>query len=191
MIEGDLTAAGLARLIGVTERRVLTVKAEGRLPVTSTGRIDAVVLLRLGWGAALAAKGRPIPDPEPTQDQRAALRGLAPALDHTDPLCRGVALAVLAALHEAPVLAAIAAADAGVQRGQAEAVADVLVVALWTALNDHARAWGVPDAGGGPILATPEIGQWRAAVDWPALYDGGGASLATGQMRRQTEAAPG
>ncbi len=57
MIPTEATSADLARAIGVTERRVGTVKAEGRLPVTRAGKIDLASLLRLGWNAALAARG--------------------------------------------------------------------------------------------------------------------------------------
>jgi len=183
MIPTETTNAGLAACIGVTERRVATVRAEGRLPLTAAGRIDLPELVRRGWAATLAAKGQPVAFPEPTAEQRAELRGLAPALDFTEPHARGFAVAALLALHEAPICAALAAAEAGTRRAEAERVADLLVVLLWDALNGHARGMGLPDSGAdGPIYAASDMLAWREAVNWPGLFDVEGRSTVAERM---------
>jgi hypothetical protein len=135
-------------------------------------------LARRGWAATLAANGQLVAFSEATAEERAALRGLSPVLDFTEPLDRGFAAAALFALHEAPICAALALAEVGVTRAEAERAADLLVVALWDALNGHARACGLPDGGtDGPIYAASDMYAWRDAVDWPALFAPDGASL--------------
>ncbi|MFO0038684.1 MAG: hypothetical protein ACK522_07035, partial [Synechococcaceae cyanobacterium] len=74
--------------------------------------------------------------------ERAGFKALAPALDFTALHDKGFALATLLALHEAPICAALAAAEAGASRPQAERLADVLLVLLWQAMNRHADDWG-------------------------------------------------
>ena len=114
----------------MSERRVATVKAEGRLPLTPSGRIDLAELVRRGWAATMAARGQPAGYAEPTAAQRTALGALGPVLDFSEPHDRGFALAALLALHEAPICAALAAADAGTPRAQTERLADLLVVSI-------------------------------------------------------------
>jgi hypothetical protein len=187
----ETTAAALAACIGVSERRVATVKAEGRLPLTTGGRIDLAELVRRGWAATLAAKGQPVAFPEATAEQRAALRGLAPALDFTDLHDRGFAAAALLALHEAPICAALALADAGVPKAEAERAGDLLVILLWDALNAHARACGLPDSGtDGPIYAATDMLAWRDAVNWPGLFDAEGRSVVAARMAEGAAAGP-
>jgi hypothetical protein len=189
MVPSETTNAALAACIGVTERRVAAVKAEGRLPLTTGGRIDLAELVRRGWAATLAAKRQPVAFPEATAEQRAALRGLAPALDFTDPHDRGFAAAALLALHEAPICAALALADAGVPRAEAERAGDLLMVLLWYALNGHARACGLPDSGtDGPIYASTDMLAWRDAVNWPGLFDAEGRSVVAARMAEDAAA---
>jgi hypothetical protein len=188
----ELTNAGLAGLLGISERRVATVRAENRLPLTPCGtRIDGLELLRRGWAVTLAEKGQgqPIAFPEATAEERATLKGLAPVLDFTEPLHQGFVLAALLSLHEAPIAAILALAEVGVSRGQAERVADLLVVLLWTVLNEHARALGLPDPeGDGPIYAATDMRGWRAAVNWSELFGPDGASLVAGAIERESRA---
>lgn len=192
MVPSETTNAELAACIGVSERRVATVKAEGRLPLTTAGRIDLAELVRRGWAATLAAKGQPVAFPEATAEQRAALRGLAPALDFTDLHDRGFAAAALLALHEAPICAALALADVGVPRPEAERAGDLLVVLLWNALNGHARAHGLPDSGtDGPIYAATDILAWREAVNWRGLFDAEGRSVVAERLAEDAAAEAG
>jgi hypothetical protein len=188
----ELTNAGLAALLGVSERRVATVRAENRLPLTPCGtRIDGLELLRRGWAVTLAEKGQgqPIAFPEATAEERATLKGLAPVLDFTEPLHQGFVLAALLSLHEAPIAAILALAEVGVPRAQAERAADLLAVLLWGVLNKHASALGLPDSeGDGPIYAATDMRGWRAAVNWPALFDDDGASRVTGEIERESKA---
>jgi hypothetical protein len=166
------------------------VRAENRLPLTPDGRrIDGRELLRRGWAATLAGQGQPIAFPEATAEERATLKGLAPVLDFTEPLHQGFVLAALLSLHEAPIAATLALAEVGVSRGQAERVADLLVVLLWTVLNEHASALGLPDPeGDGPIYAATDMRGWRAAVNWPAMFGPDGASLVAGAIERASKA---
>lgn len=58
MVPNEASLADLARAIGVTERRVATVKAEGRLPLTGAGKANIAALLKLGWNASLESRPR-------------------------------------------------------------------------------------------------------------------------------------
>jgi len=180
----EITTAGLAGMLGLSERRVATVKAEGRLPLTPAGKIDVAEMVRRGWAASLAAKGRHVPFPEPTAEHRAEARGLAPALDFSEPHDRGFVVAALLALHEAPICAALAAADVGAPRVQAERAGDLLVVLLWRALNRHAARMGLPDSGEeGPIYggAMVDMLAWREKA-WDVLFGADGASRVAGRL---------
>lgn len=188
MFPTEITSAALAACLQVTERRVATVKAEGRLPLTPAGKIDVAELVRRGWAASLAAKGRNAPFPEPTAEQRAELGGLAPALDFSEPRDRGFVVAALLALHEAPISAVLAAAEVAVPRAQAERLADLLLLLLWEALNRHAARLGLPDSGGGgPIYGRDMAAMlaWREAVNWPGLFDGEGQSIVAGRLAEE------
>jgi hypothetical protein len=183
MVPHEITVAGIAGCLGVSERRVATVKAEGRLPLTPSGRVDLHELIRRGWAASLATKGHPVVFREPTAEERAGLKALAPAFDFTALLDKGFALATLLALHEAPICAALAAAEVGASRLQTERLADVLLVLLWRAMNRHADAWGLPDPGeDGPIYAEADMLAWREEVNWPGLFGAEGLSVVQGQM---------
>jgi len=57
MIPEAVTSGELARVLGVSERRVAAVKAEGRISTAGDGGINLAALVRLGWNAALE-KGR-------------------------------------------------------------------------------------------------------------------------------------
>ena len=192
MLATEITNAGLAGFIGLSERRVATVKAEGRLPLTPSGRIDLAELVRRGWAATVAPKGQPAAYPEPTAEQRAESGALGPVLDFTEPHDRGFAVAALLALREAPICAALAAADAGTPRAQPERLADMLVVLLWGALNRQACSMGLPDSGtGGPIYSEGNMLTWREVVNWPGLFDAEGRSIVAEKMRANCEEAPG
>jgi len=189
MVSTETTSAGLGAILGLSERRIGTLRAEGRLPLTPSGRIDLAELVRLGWAATLAAKGQPAAYSEPTAEQRAKLGALEPALDFSDPLDRGFALAALAALREAPICAALAAADAGTPRAQTERLADILVLLLWGALNRHACRMGLPDSGtDGPLYCEDAGLEWRRMVNWNYLFDAEGRSIVTDVMRADSEA---
>ena len=188
MFPTEITSATLAACLQVTERRVATVKAEGRLPLTPAGKIDVAELVRRGWAASLAAKGRHVPFPEPTAVHRAEVRGLAPALDFSEPHDRGFVVGALLALHEAPICAVLAAADVGAPRVQAERAGDLLLVLLWRALNRHAASLGLPDAGeDGPIYAGPGLEGWRETVAWDVLFGVDGASQVAGRLASEGE----
>ena len=185
MFPTEITSAALAACLQVTERRVATVKAEGRLPITPAGKIDVAELVRRGWAASLAAKGRNAPFPEPTAEQRAKWRGLAPALDFSEPHDQGFVVAALLALHEAPISATLALADLGAPRAQAERAGDLLLVLLWNELNKHAERLGLPDSGEeGPIYGRDmaDMLAWREAVNWPGLFDAEGQSIVAGRL---------
>jgi len=188
-IPAETTAAALAACLGVSERRVATVKGEGRLPLTASGKIDLAKLLRWGWAAALAARGQPVAFREMTAEARANLGGLAPALDFTEPLHQGFAVAALLALREAPIAATLALAAIGVPKPKAERAADLLVVLLWDALNEHASALGLPDSDNdGPIYAATDLLAWRDAVNWAGLFAPDGESLVAGQIEADSRA---
>jgi hypothetical protein len=149
-------------------------------------------MLRRGWAATLRPEGQPIAFAEATAERRAAAGGLAPALDFIEPLDRGFVVAALLALREAPIAAAIAAAEVGIPRTQAERLADLLVAVLWEALNQHASRMGLPDSGDdGPVYAATDMLAWRDAVNWPRLFDAEGRSLATGRMAADAAAEAG
>lgn len=176
----ELTNAALAAAVGITERRVASVKSEGRLPLTPSGKVDGDALLRLGWRAALEAKGVMRLFPEPTEDEIEEAKGLGPALTFTEPMHRGFAMATLLALHEAPISTALAAAVVGVPRAQAERMADYLLAMLLGHLNDHAAKMGMPGQDEvGAIPLTEALWDWRPWVNWQGVYDGEGRSLVT------------
>ena len=96
-----------------------------------------------------------------------------------------VALAMVAgaagyAVHEAPVMAMIAAAEAGVPREQAERLADLLVLLLASAVTEELARAGVSNAEQAFQVPHPEA--WRKNVNWPNLYDAAGASVTAGSM---------
>lgn len=188
MFPAEITSVALAACLQVTERRVATVKAEGRLPLTPARKIDVAELVRRGWAASLAAKGRHTPFPEPTAEQRAKWRGLAPALDFSEPHDRGFVVAALLALHKAPISTVLAAADVGMPRVQAERLADLQLLLLWNELNKHAERLGLPDSGEeGPIYGRDmaDMLAWREAVNWPGLFDGEGESIVAARLAEE------
>lgn len=181
MIETEASLPDLARAIGLTERRVATVKAEGRLPLTPAGKADVAALLRMGWTAALAAKGTMPRFDEPTAEDLAAVKGLAPGLAFTEPMHRAFMLAALSVLYEGPILAALAAAEAGATRQQAERTGDVLLMMLWQMMDKLALQVGIPDLDGeGPVRPHMDVVEWRGGVNWPGLYGAEGESLTVG-----------
>ena len=181
MPENEATNAGLAALLGLSERRVAAVRGEGRLPVTATGRIDLVELLHRGWTESLTRRA---PSPPPPAG---GLGGLEPALKHRDPLDCGAALGALAALYSAPLCGALAAAEAGCTKAQAETIGDRVLLLLWDRMNALADGLGMPDpAGTGAIEADKGVADWRAEVNWPALFPDRGRSRRPD--RRQTGA---
>lgn len=176
----EVTTAGLAAMLGLSERRVATVKGEGRLPLTSAGKIDLAELVRRGWAATLASRGEAAACDEPSADERKALGVLAPAFDFTAPRDRGFAMAALLALHEAPICAAIALSEIGAQRATAERAGGLVLLLLWEMLNEHAASLGVPDSGTeGPIYGddAATLAGWRERVNWPALFDAEGRGI--------------
>jgi hypothetical protein len=122
-------------------------------------------------------------------EERATLGGLAPALDFTEPLHQGFAMGALLSLREAPIAATLALAAIGVPKPQAELVADLLVVMLWDALNEHASALGLPDSDNdGPIYAATDLLAWRERVNWSGLFAPDGESLVAGQIEAASRA---
>ncbi|HYE70104.1 MAG TPA: hypothetical protein VD932_01100 [Aquabacterium sp.] len=89
-----------------------------------------------------------------------------------------VAKAAGYAVHEAPIWAAIAAAEAGVPRAQAERLADVLVVLLAKAVEEELTRAGVPNVE--QAFKVPHPDAWRRNVNWPGIYDTAGTSLCAG-----------
>jgi len=173
----ELSNAALAAAIGITERRVAAVKAEGRLPLTQAGKVDGNALLRLGWGAALR-RGAQDEYPEPTEEAIAKAKGLGDALLFTGPMERGFATMALLLLHVAPVEAAVAAAVTGIPRAQAEAMADTLLGLLWGHVCGAARSAGLPEIEPGEAFPCPDtLSRWRETLKWPGLYDDEGRSV--------------
>ena len=69
----ETTNAGLGAILGLSERRIGTLRAEGRLPLAPSGRIDLAELVRRGWAATLAAKGQPAAYSEPTAESAGSM----------------------------------------------------------------------------------------------------------------------
>lgn len=178
----ELTNAALAAAIGITERRVAAVKAEGRLPLTQAGKIDGNAMLRAGWEATLKARGVMPRFEEPTEEEIAAAKGLGLALLFTEPAHRGLAAATLYLLHKAPIEAAIAASILDIPRDKAEQLADLLLVLLHRQGQEFAIRMGLPaiqdDAA---IPARSELADWRPWVAWSEIYDEVGRSLLSGE----------
>ena len=73
MVSTETTNAGLGAILKLSERRVATLKAEGRLPLTPAGKIDLAELVRRGWAATLKVEGPPSAPPAPTADNAALM----------------------------------------------------------------------------------------------------------------------
>ena len=78
MLGTETTNAGLGAILKLSERRVATLKAEGRLPLTPAGKIDLAELTRRGWAATLKAEGPPSAPPA------APTRAIVPALSFNE-----------------------------------------------------------------------------------------------------------
>jgi len=73
MVSTEMTSAGLGAILGLSERRVGTLKASGRLPLAPSGKIDLAELVRRGWAASQPAKVAPSAPPELTADNAALM----------------------------------------------------------------------------------------------------------------------
>jgi len=73
MVSTEMTSAGLGAILGLSERRVGTLKASGRLPLAPSGKIDLAELVRRGWAASQPAKVPPSAPPEITADNAALM----------------------------------------------------------------------------------------------------------------------
>jgi hypothetical protein len=166
----ELTNAGLAGLLGISERRVATVRAENRLPLTPCGkRIDGRELLRRGWAVTLAGQW---PEVDPADAEPRDIDWLGP-----------VNMAWV--LREVAVAIALAAAEVGVTRPQTERLADLAMLFFWRAMNEPLEAEGLPDG----IHADPDaVLAWRQLVIWPRLFGPDGASLVAGEIAAASKA---
>lgn len=162
-IPAEVTSAALAGILGLSERRVAALRGEGRLPVTPGGRIDLSELLRRGWAASLA-RGQP----------------------GAEPAAEGFTVAAALALREAPIGAVLAAAEGGIPRAQAERLADLAALFLWSAMNRQRHALGLPAGDGDEDEDEDDPQAWREAVNWPALFDAEGRSIVAGRMAAAT-----
>jgi transcriptional regulator with XRE-family HTH domain len=185
-----LSKSELAARLGLTRSRISQLVAAG-LPVLPDGRVDALAAAR--WVLANLYDLKAEPTRQAAWKLIAATRakpsGLAPALDFAEPLHQGFAVGALLSLREAPIAATLALAEVGLSRAQAERAADLLVVLLWGALNEHASALGLPDSySDGPIYAATDMLAWRDAVNWPALFDRDGMSMVAGQIAAESRA---
>jgi transcriptional regulator with XRE-family HTH domain len=183
-----LTKRELAERLGLSRSRVSQLVAAG-LPVEPDGKVDAVEAARWVLANLYGLKAEPMRQAawKLIAAARAKPSGLAPALDFAEPLHQGFAVAALLSLREAPIAATLALAEVGLSRAQAERAADLLLVLLWRALNEHANALGVPDMDSdGPIYAATDMLAWRDAVNWPVLFGPDGASLVAGRIEAES-----
>jgi hypothetical protein len=166
----ELTTAGLAGLLGISERRVAAVRGEGRLPMTPDGRrIDGRELLRRGWAASLAGQW---PEVDPADAEPGDIDWLGP-------------VNITWVLREVAIATVLAAAEVGLTRPQAERLADLVALIFWGAMNEPLEAEGLPEgihADAGAVLA------WRDAVNWPGLFGPAGESLVTGRVQAESRA---
>jgi hypothetical protein len=166
----ELTTAGLAGLLGISERRVAAVRGEGRLPMTPDGRrIDGRELLRRGWAASLAGQW---PGVDPADAEPGDIDWLGP-------------VNMARVLREVAIAAVLAAAELGLTRPQAERLADLVALIFWGAMNEPLEAEGLPEgihADAGAVLA------WRERVNWSTLFGPDGESLVAGQIETASRA---
>jgi hypothetical protein len=163
----ETTAAALAACIGLSERRIAAVKAEGRLPLTAAGKIDLAQLLRRGWAATLAGQW---PGGDPADAEPGDIDWLGP-----------VNMAWV--LREAAIAVALAAAEMGLTRPQAERLAGLVVLVFWGAMNEPLEAEGLPEgihADADGVLA------WRERVNWHGLFGPAGESLVAGRVQAES-----
>jgi hypothetical protein len=166
----ELTTAGLAGLLGISARRVAEVRGEGRLPMTADGtRIDGRELLRRGWAATLAEQW---PGVDPADAEPGDIDWLGP-------------VNMTWVLHEAAVAVALAAAEVGLTRPQAERLAELVVLFFWGAMNEPLEAEGLPE---GIHADTDAVVAWRERVNWPGLFGPDGESLVAGQIEAESRA---
>jgi hypothetical protein len=126
-----LTNAGLAGLLGISGRGVAEVRAEGRLPLTPCGtRIDGRELLRRGWVATLAGQW---PDVDPADAEPGDIDWLGP-------------INMAWALREVAIAAALAAAQVGATRAQAEQMANLAALIFWDRSMSRWKPRGCPKA---------------------------------------------
>jgi hypothetical protein len=167
-IPAATSAAGLAGALGISERRVSTVKAEGRLPLSQDGQIDLRALLRIGWQSCLAGGAQRAPDGLPRESVGRFLEVSALTLE--------------SALREVAAGVVMAAAEVGTSRQEAEALADLAALLVASAVQAEADHAGLRD------LRLPHPEAWRATVNWPALFGAGGESIVVGRMRADSAA---
>jgi hypothetical protein len=149
-ISFSATNAGLAAALSISERRVAAIRAEGKLPMTSSGeRIDTRAMLQAGWLASLSGGGG------------GGDKGAEEAFRHA------VAAILKCAAAELPIAVALAAGETGLQRADVERLANMTLLLWATIMNELGEAAGLPE------IELPDPGGWQAKINWPAGGHGG------------------
>ncbi|WP_188904022.1 hypothetical protein [Caldovatus sediminis] len=161
-----VTKAELAARLGVTRGRVSQWLAAG-LPVGPDGRVP--LLAALDWVLATLDGGR-----------AAATRRAAAAWRDETIFLATATEAVSAVLAEVPVAVALAAAEVGIGRAEAERLGNMTLLFMGTEAAEQLRAAGAPE----PLLPHPEA--WRAGVNWASLFGADGRSRVAGALRAAT-----
>jgi hypothetical protein len=168
-----LKKSQLAAELGVSPSRVSHYVAGG-MPFDKDGRIDPAVARR--WLAEhLDPSKVSRVSPRPVPGVAVAPAG-ASALSHA----HGYLAAAQRAICETPVLVAIFGAEAGMTRAAVDRLADLAMLAMWHELGEAAAVAGfLRDAD--DLVLPADAADWRARVNWPALFDAAGAARPAGR----------